>query len=71
LSLRILHFNHEPNPFLRRFAQPETRAAASAARGVGETHHISHVAVDMNTHSNVVPLWEALKTFFKDNPGWE
>jgi site-specific DNA recombinase len=27
-----------------RFAQPETRAAASAARGAGETNHFSHLA---------------------------
>jgi hypothetical protein len=54
-----------------RFAQPETRAAASAARGAGETNHFSHLAVDMIADSNWTSMVTALKTFFKNNPGWE
>jgi len=54
-----------------RFAQPETRAAAAAARGAGETDHLSNKCCGQDEIRTRRELLESIKAFFKDNPGWE
>ncbi len=43
------------------FAQHVTAASHDAAANFGETHHVDGKRC----------LWDRLRTFFKDNPGWK
>jgi hypothetical protein len=53
-----------------RFAQKNTRASNFDARVFGETNLITTKCTGENEIRTCRALFESIKVFFKDNPGW-
>jgi hypothetical protein len=53
-----------------RFAQKNTRASNFDARVFGETNLITTECTGENEIRTCRALFESIKVFFKDNPGW-